>query len=413
MLHLSPIAAHVAHITAGVLGAFMVTDAARHQKVARERISGSNDGPVNRLHLASEEWSFVFRGHGLHHAGDHEQVGDAMLERVSRRAVLRTVGGAATLRMSVFLAPVPAVAAADDFPNRPIKLIVPSAAGGPTDLYARTLAEAMATELGQPVVVENRTGGGGVTAYTATARSAANGYTLVIVDSAVAILPSLHANLPYDLNKDLAPVSLVVRGTTILAARKSLEASTAAELVAWAKRNPGKLTYGSAGIGSVPHLNAELFKLENDITGVHVPYQGGASGLTDLAAGRIDIFFISAGTVKPFIDNGSIKGLAAGGRQRTPILPNVPTYYEGHLPSPKFDLGTWWGVMGPANMPPEVVGKLNDAIGKAMKSPQLIKRFTDMGSETLPSNAAEFAGLIKAEREKWADVIKRANVQPN
>lgn len=336
------------------------------------------------------------------------------INHASARTSFRSISLATAICICTCIALVPwAKAAASDFPNKPIKVIVPSSAGGPTDTYSRILADAMTAELGQPIVIENRTGAGGVTAYTATARSPSDGYTLVMVDSAVTILPSLHRDLPYDLEKDLTPISLVVRGTTVLAARKSLEANNPAELVSWAKRNPGKLTYGSAGVGSVPHLNAELFKLENGITAVHIPYQGGALSLTDLAAGRIDILFISAGTVKPFIENGTVKGLAVGGKHRTANLPNVPTYYEANLPSPKFDLGTWWGIMGPANLPPEVVGKLNDTIGKALKNPLLMKRFADLGAETLPSTSMEFAELIRAEREKWADVIKRAHVQIN
>jgi len=303
------------------------------------------------------------------------------------------------------------VAPASEYPNKAIKLIVPNAAGGPADVFARILADALNVELGQSVIVENRTGAGGITAYAITAIAAPDGYTLVIVDPSIAILPSLYDNLSYDVEKDLTPISLVVRGTTVLVAGKSLEANNPVELVALAKREPGKLTYGSAGIGSFPHLNAELFKLVNGIEVQHVPYRGGSPALTDLVAGRIDLSFLNAGTVRTYIEDGSIKALAVSGKQRTAKLPNVPTYYEAGLPMPQFDRGSWWGIMGPAKLPAEIQGRLNEAVGKALKNPQLLKRFDEMSAETLPSTAREFSELIAAERSKWADVVGRAKIK--
>jgi tripartite-type tricarboxylate transporter receptor subunit TctC len=327
--------------------------------------------------------------------------------------LFHVVGHAIAMWLGLFaiLASV-SVATGSEYPDRVIKLIVPNAAGGPADVFARIVAEALGGELGQSVIVENRTGAGGITAYAMAANATPDGYTLVIVDPSIAILPSLYSDLTYDVEKDLIPISLIVRGTTVLVARNSLDANSPVELVALAKREPSKLTYGSAGIGSFPHLNAELFKLANGVDMRHVPYRGGAPALTDLVAGRIDLSFLNVGTVKTYIEDGSIKALAVSGNQRTGVLPNVPTYYEAGLPMPQFDRGSWWGIMGPARIPAEIQSKLHEAVGKALKNPQLLKRFEEMGANTRPSTPREFSELIKSERSKWADVVKWAGIKP-
>jgi tripartite-type tricarboxylate transporter receptor subunit TctC len=323
------------------------------------------------------------------------------------------IGRAMTICLGLFatLASV-SVATASDYPNKVVKLIVANAPGGPADIFARLVVEVLGTELGQSVIVENRTGAGGVTAYAMAANAAPDGYTLVFVDPSIAILPSLYRDLPYNVEKDLTPISLVVRGTTVLVARKLLEANNPVELVALSKREPGKLTYGSAGNGSFPHLNAELFKLSNGLDIRHVPYRGGAPALTDLVAGRIDLLFVNVGIAKTYIEDGSIKALAVGGKQRAAELPNVPTYYEAGLPMPQFDLGSWWGIMAPAKLPPEIKDKLTEAVGKALKNPQLLERFKEMGASPLPSTPEQFGELITAERNKWADVVKKAGIKP-
>lgn len=301
---------------------------------------------------------------------------------------------------------------ASEYPNKVIKMIVAVAAGGPTDVLARTLAEAMSAGLGQPVIVENRTGAGGVTGYGAVASAPPDGYTISFVDSGITVHPSLYDTLPYAVGKDLIPISSVARGPTVLVTRKSLDVKNPPELVALAKRNPGKLTYGSAGTGTPPHLYAELFKVAQDIDITHIPYRGASPVIADLLAERIDIAFLAAGPVRVQVETGGLKALAVSGKERLATLAGVPTFYEAQLPMPQFDAGTWWGVMAPAKLPADIRQTLTEAIGKALKSKNVVKQLEEMGVEPQPSTAQEFDEFIGSELKKWADVVKRAKIKP-
>jgi len=302
-------------------------------------------------------------------------------------------------------------AIASDYPNNVIKLIVASAPGGPTDALARPLADALSVELGQTVIVENRSGAGGVTGFAVGASAAPDGYTLVIIDQSITVQPSMFPNLPYDIEKDFTPISLFVRSISVLVARKSLEANDPVELVALAKREPGRLTYGSAGAGSPVQLKAEFFKIANGLDIRHVPYRGGLPALMDLVAGRIDIMFSNSGTARPQIEAGTIKALAVLGKERLALLPNVPTFYEAKSPMPQLDSGSWWGIMGPAKLPAEIQNKLNEAVAKALKNPQLLKQFGEMSSEAFPSTPKQLGDIIASERIQWADVVKKADIK--
>ena len=299
---------------------------------------------------------------------------------------------------------------AQDYPNRPVRMIVAFAAGGPTDVLARTLAERLSEELGQSVIIENRGGAGGIVGYGAAASAPPDGYTIAFVDPSLTVNPSLHKNLPYDVERDFTPISSVVRGPTVLVIPKTFDAKTAAEFVSVAKRNPGKFSYGSAGTGTPPHLNAELFKIAQGIELKHVPYRGAAPAITDLIAGRIDAMFLNIGSAKAQIDAGALIGLAVSGSERVAKLPNVPTFRESGLPVEQLDTGTWWGVVGPAKLPAAIQQKLNRAVNDALKNPQLRARLDEMNVAPIPSSAEAFGKLISDERLKWADVVKRANI---
>jgi tripartite-type tricarboxylate transporter receptor subunit TctC len=331
----------------------------------------------------------------------------------ARSDLVRMIGRVTVLCLSLLAMPVSGSAAtASDYPNRVIKLIVASAPGGPTDALARPLADALSAELGQSVIVENRSGAGGVTGFAMGANAAPDGYTLVVVDQSMTVQPSMYPDLPYDIEKDFTPISLFVRSISVLVARKTLEANDPAELVALARREPGKLTYGSAGTGSPVQLKAEFFKIVNGLDIRHVPYRGGLPALMDLVAGRIDIMFSNAGTARPQIEAGTVKALAVLGKERLALLPNVPTFYEVKLPMPQLDSGSWWGVMGPAKLPVQIQSKLNEAVGKALKNPQLLKQFDEMSSEPFPSTSKELSDIIASERVQWADVMKKAGIKP-
>src|SRR4051812_20749867 len=243
-------------------------------------------------------------------------------------------------------------AQAQGYPSRTIRLIVAFTPGGPTDAMARLLADKLGDKLGQRVIVENRPGAGGNIGYEPVAKSPPDGYTLAFVD------PSLTVN----------------RGPTVMTVPAASEAKTVNEFIALARRNAGKTTYGSAGNGTPPHLNAEFFKAAQGLDIVHVPYKGAAPAMIDLVAGRIDLMFLNIGSAKAQVESGTLRGLAVSGTARAPTLPNVPTFHEVGVPLPELDPGTWWGVAAPAGLPVEVAQKLNTATREALSDADLLEK---------------------------------------
>jgi tripartite-type tricarboxylate transporter receptor subunit TctC len=308
----------------------------------------------------------------------------------------------------------PAAYAQQGYPTRPIRLIVPYPAGGATDVVARIVVEKMSEELGQQIFVDNRAGAGTMIGASAAARSAPDGYTLLLGDTATyALNPTLYdKQLTYDPIKDFAPVCRTGRVPLILVANpNALKVNSVQELIDAAKKEPGKITYGAPGPGSPIHLAMELFKRQTGISAAAIPYKGGADALQDLLGGRIALLFIDAATGIVHIKSGAIKALGAATDRRVPAAPEVPTISEGGVAN--FEASAWNGLAAPAGTPPDIVAKLNAACQTALGSPAVTRRFADISVEPSPTSADGFGAFIKSETAKWRTVIIEAGVSFN
>ena len=301
-----------------------------------------------------------------------------------------------------------ASARAETFPSRPIHLIMPYAPGGIVDFAGRVLAQKLGEVLGQPVVAENRPGAGGIVGVEYVARSMPDGYDLVIMDPAYVINPIMQKSMPYNIFKDLVTVSVVNSSPEVLVVSPQLGVKTYAELVAYGKANPGKLNYASAGVGTTPHLAAAMWAQRSGIDAVHVPYKGVGPSYVDLIGGKVQMLFSSIAGALPFTSKGSVTALATTGTERSPVYPDLPTVAEAGLPGYVVDL--WLGVYTPANVPPDVVAKLNAGIGKALKDEQLKASFATFGLTPRGTTLAEGAAFTKSEYEKWKKVIDDGHI---
>lgn len=296
------------------------------------------------------------------------------------------------------------------YPNRPVKLLLPYPAGGPTDTVGRLVGQKLSEALGKPVVVENRGGAGGVVGATAAARSAPDGYTLFLGGiSSLATDPFLHKSLPYDPLKDFRAVSLATRQPVLLVVNPSVPIKSLQELVAFAKANPGNVNFGSSGIGTSGHLSGEMFRQRTGVAMVHIPYSGGGAVLNALQAGEIQAAFVTPLTATPLVRAGKIRVLAVSGEARSPALPDAPTFAEAGLKN--YDATTFNGFLVPTGTPESVVTKLNAALVTIMKSPEVAERLRFDGSVASPTTPDEFEALIRAEQKKWSQVIKTGNIK--
>ncbi|WP_025136401.1 MULTISPECIES: tripartite tricarboxylate transporter substrate binding protein BugE [Achromobacter] len=303
-----------------------------------------------------------------------------------------------------------AVQAADAYPNRPIRLIVPFAAGGTTDIVARVVAEGLGRELGQAVVVENRGGGGGSIGADALARSTPDGYTLgVATVSTMATNPATNPKNPYNPLKDFAPITNMVNVPNVLTVNPAVPAKTLTEFVALLKANPGKYSYASSGAGGIGHLDGELFKSLTQTDMVHVPYRGSGPALNDVIAGQVNAQFDNLPSSMPHIQAGKLRALAVAAPSRLPTLPDVPTFKEGGLP--EMDNMAWYGLVAPAGTPQAVIDRIHDATVKALKDPKIIQRLADGGSLVDGNTPAEYAAQIKRELELRQRIAKERNIQ--
>ena len=304
----------------------------------------------------------------------------------------------------VLLAALPA--RADDYPTRPVRLIIPFPPGGSNDVVGRIVANGLSTRLGQQVYVDNRAGAGGILGTEACANATPDGYTICIISIAHAVNPALHT-LKYDSIKAFTPISILATGPNVLVVNPELPVKSVAELIKLAKENPGKLDYASAGIGSFQHLGGELFKLTAGVNLVHVPYKGGGPAMQDVIGGHIKIMFSSLIQTTPFIKTGQLRALGTGGTKRSPVLPDVPTIAET---VPGYDAENWWGVVAPAGLPAPLVERLHKEIQATLEAPELKAQFAREGAQTLDMSSAEFAAYIQREIDKWGRVVKEGNI---
>jgi tripartite-type tricarboxylate transporter receptor subunit TctC len=322
--------------------------------------------------------------------------------------VFRRLGAVLLAASLVFPAAVWAQGA-ESYPSKPIRFILPFPPGGGTDILGRLLAERLATQLGQPVVVENRGGAGGNLGAEAAARSAPDGYTIVLVAPSLAISPSLYKKLAYDPIKDFAPVSLVATVPNVMVTNPSVPARTLADFIAIAKSKPGRMNFGSGGNGTSNHLAGELFNIVAGVRLVHVPYKGVNLAMNDVMSGEVHLVVIGIPAAAPHIKAGKLRALAVIDSKRAAALPDVPTVAEAGLPD--FEVTTWYGVLAPAGTPRPIVARLNAEIVKAMKSPEMNARLAAMATEPVTSTPEGFSDLIRREIVKWGKVVRAAGLK--
>jgi tripartite-type tricarboxylate transporter receptor subunit TctC len=305
--------------------------------------------------------------------------------------------------------PGPSLAAG--FPDKPVRMIVPFPPGGPNDMLSRLLADAMGKELGQVVVIENKGGAGGTIGTDYVAKSTADGYTILLGGTAsMSIAPSLYKNLHYDPVKDLAPVGLVGTAPSLLIVNSKLPIHSIGELIAYAKANPGKLNFASAGIGTPPHLAGELFKSMAGVNIVHVPYKGGGPAMVDLVAGQVQLYFCGISSALPQVNQKVVRPLAVTSEKRTAQMPDMPTIAESGLPG--YTVENWYAIAAPAGTPAAAIDRLNASLVKVLSLPNVKKEMALLGIDPKGSTPAELAAYQKTELAKWATVVKGAGIQP-
>ena len=317
--------------------------------------------------------------------------------------LLRTVS-------TVILSALAVSAVADDYPNKAIRLIMPYPIGGSIDIAGRMVAQRLADNLGQAVVVDNRTGAGGIVGTETGARAAPDGYTVLMGGTGtLALSPSLQKNLPYDPNKDFTPVTLLVTIPYVVVVQPSFKAANIKELIALAKAKPNEINYGSGGSGSAPHLAAELFKTMADVRITHVPYKGSTPAITDTMSGQVQLTFTGIPSVMTQMKAGRLRPIGVTSLKRTAALPEVPTIAESGVPG--YEVNPWFGVLLPARTPQPLVSRLNAEILKVLQLPATRERFAAEGFEAAGNTPAQFAAYIKAEQIKWGKVIKDAGIK--
>ena len=333
-----------------------------------------------------------------------------MLMRSSRYPRLPLVLAGALAAAALAFGALVAPAAAQGFPSKPVKLVIPFPPGGSLDNVGRLLAQKLSEAWGQQVVIENKPGAGGNIGADAVAKSPPDGYTVVMgALSTHAVNPSLYKTMPYDAVRDFAPLSLVATTPNVLIVKAGMPIASVKDLVAYAKANPGKTNFGSGSNGSAGHLAGELFKLETGTDVMHIPYKGGAPALQALLAGDTQFMFDNLANAMAQVKGGTVRAIAVTTAQRSKLAPDLPTMAEAGLPG--FDISTWFGLMAPAGTPPEVVARWNEGIVKALNSPDVREKMLAQGAEPAPMTPTEFAAFIARERDKYARIVKASGAK--
>ena len=323
--------------------------------------------------------------------------------KLPRRHFLHLAAGAAAL---------PAAARnawALDYPARPVRIIVGFPAGGPTDIFARLMGQWLSQRLGQPFVVENRPGAGSTIALASVVAAPADGYTLLLVSTSAVISASYYKNLSFQIIRDVAPVCGIALEPLVMVVNPAVPAKSVPEFIAYAKADPGKIVMASVGNGTTPQLAGELFKLMAGVNLLHVPYQGAAPALTDLLAGRAEVMFEAMPTLVGYIKSGKLRALAVGTKTRSPVFPELPTVAE-FLPG--YEATVWFGIGAPGKTPGEIVEKLNKEINAGLNDPTIHARIGEVGGLPLTGNSADFRKRFVDDAQKWANVMREANIRP-
>ncbi len=302
-------------------------------------------------------------------------------------------------------------AQAQNYPSKPVRLVLPYAPGGIIDYVGRTLAQKLTENLGQPVVAENRPGGGGVLGTDSVARSAPDGYTLVLMDPAIIINPTLQADVPYDVFRSLQTVSIISSSPEVLVISPILPVKTFPELVAYGRANPGKLNFASAGIGTTPHLAGEMFRLRTGIDATHIPYKGIGASFTDMMSGKVQMAFSSIAGALPFTTDNRVRAIATTGAKRSSVYPDLPTVAEAGLAG--FEVDLWLGVFAPAKLPVPILARLNGELTKALEAADLKAALAKVGVEPRGTSPEEGATFLRAEFDKWRQVITDGKIKEN
>jgi tripartite-type tricarboxylate transporter receptor subunit TctC len=317
--------------------------------------------------------------------------------------------GSLPIKVAAILLALTTAAAAQDYPTKPVRIIVPFPPGAFNDIVARLVATQLSTRLGRQVIVENRAGAGGIIATETVANAPKDGHTLLLVSSSITVLPAMQP-LPYDTIKSFTPIAMLASAPNVVTGHPSLQANSLKELIALAKKQPGKLQYASAGIGTFPHLGAELFKLTAGIDLLHVPFKGSAPALIDVVGGHTQLTFATIPSSLTHIRSGKLKVFGVGGTQRNPLIPEVPTVEEAGLPG--YTAANWNGILAPAGTPAPIIARLHREISGIQDTPELQKQFTAEGADVVRMSPPEFAAYIASEIAKWGRVVKEAGIKP-
>jgi tripartite-type tricarboxylate transporter receptor subunit TctC len=300
--------------------------------------------------------------------------------------------------------------AAQDYPTKPVRLIIPFPPGGSNDVVGRMIATQLGQRLGQQVIVDNRGGAGGTIGTEIASKAAPDGYTLLMISIAHAVSPALYSKLNYDSIKSFTPISILATGPNVLAVNPGLPVKSVKDLIDLAKQKPGEIQFASAGLGSFQHLGSELFRLMAGINVVHIPFKGGGPAMIDVIGGHTKYLLGSLIQTTPHIKSGKLRALGTGGSKRSPVLPDIPTIAEAGVPG--YEANNWWGIVAPAGTPAPVIARLNKEIAAVLDSPETIKRFESEGASVVKMSSAEFAKFIESEIGKWGKVVKEAGIKP-
>ena len=318
----------------------------------------------------------------------------------------------AGLIAGMVLAGVALTVSAQEYPSKPLRIIVPFGPGGTTDILARVIGDRLGERWGQQVVIDNRPGAGGNIAAELTARAAPDGYTLFLGSMGTqSVNVSIYPKLAFDPLKDFAPISLVANSANLLLIHPSIPASTVKQLIQLAKAKPDRFSYSTSGSGSFNHLSAELFNLMAGVKMVHIPYKSGSQALTAVVSGEADVLFQTIPAALPFLESRRLKALAVCTTERHPLFPRLPTASESGLPG--FEISTWYGIFAPAATPKNIVATLNDALVQIIRSPAANKRLLDLGVDPVSNTPEQFSALVRADVVKWAKVAKAASIRVN